>query len=706
MPDVTVKFDQSSYDAPEGGDITVSVVLSEAPEREVTIPLTATAQGGATVGTDYTAVDPSVTFSATEMSKTVDFTALPDTLSDDGESVKIGFGSPLPTGVTATSPTETTVTIIDNIVDVVAQFEQATYTADEGATVTIKVTLDEDPERMVSIPLTVTGGGGEPGETGATADDYSDFPASVNFVSGDTEKTFTFDVKSDDVDDDLESLLIEFGTLPTGVTPGLIGAATVNITDDDVPEVTAYFDLDNYTVAEGDTEDVIVRLSADPERTVVIPLTASGLDGASPADYELPTPASVTFIAGDVLSKTFEFLAVDDPEDDDGESVKLGFGAMPDDQVEAGSPAETTVAITDNDDPVVKVSFSHAMHEVAEGASVDLTVSVDVDPERELTIPLSPTYVGGATLDDHSVVPDTVTLSTATRSVTITFTAIDDSEDDDEDQVIIGFGDMPDDRVSAGDVPSTEITITDDDDPQVMVMFGAETYTVLEGGNAEVTVLLSADPERTVTIPLNKTPNGGISESDYDGVPTSVEFITGAEEATFTVTASMDEEDDDDESVDISFGELPAGVTAAAPSLTNIAVVDGNVPDVTVTIAAEATSVAEGGSVKVTVTLDQAPDRAVTVPLTFTFNGGGEDDDFTADLPWDDTTTDLPTSVAFGSTDTTVEFTLTAVDDDVDDDEEPDDRVWHVAVEGLGRLSIGSDHRDHRRRRSRNHREL
>ena len=56
----------------------------------------------------------------------------------------------------------------------------------------------------------------------------------------------------------------------------------------------------------------------------------------------------------------------------------------------------------------------------------------------------------------------------------------------------------------------------------------------------------------------------------------------------------------------------------------------------------------------VTVTLDQAPDRAVTVPLTFTFNGGGEDDDFTADLPWDDTTTDLPTSVAFGSTDTTV----------------------------------------------------
>ena len=367
---------------------------------------------------------------------------------------------------------------------------------------------------------------------------------------------------------------------------------------------------------------MIVRLSADPERTVVIPLTASVLDGASPADYELPTPASVTFIAGDVLSKTFEFLAVDDDEDDDGESVKLGFGTMPDDRVSAGSPAETTVAITDNDDPFVKVSFSHAMQEVAEGASVNLTVSVDVDPERSLTIPLSPTYVGGATLDDHSVVPDSVTLSTDTRSVTIAFMAIDDSEDDDEDQVIIGFGDMPDDRVSAGDVPSTEITITDDDDPQVMVMFGAETYTVLEGGETTVTVLLSADPERTVTIPLNKTPKGDISESDYDGVPTSVEFISGAVEATFRVTASMDEEDDDDESIDLSFGALPEGVTAAAPATTNIAVVDGNVPDVTVKIEASATTVGEGESVTVTVKLEPAPERAVTVPLTYTYNDG------------------------------------------------------------------------------------
>ena len=118
VPNVTVKFDESTYDAPEGGDITVTVLLSPAPERTVIIPLTAT-PNGATVGDDYTAVAQSVTFGATDTSQSITFTAANDNFSDDGEYVTIGFDT-LPTGVTAGTPSEATVTIIDNIVDVVA----------------------------------------------------------------------------------------------------------------------------------------------------------------------------------------------------------------------------------------------------------------------------------------------------------------------------------------------------------------------------------------------------------------------------------------------------------------------------------------------------------------------------------------------------------------------------------------------------------
>ena len=67
-----------------------------------------------------------------------------------------------------------------------------------------------------------------------------------------------------------------------------------------------------------------VTLSADPERTVEVPITTTNQGGATSADYS-GVPASVTFDAGDT-SKTFDFAATQDTEDDDGESVKLAFG--------------------------------------------------------------------------------------------------------------------------------------------------------------------------------------------------------------------------------------------------------------------------------------------------------------------------------------------------------------------------------------------
>ena len=52
------------------------------------------------------------------------------------------------------------------------------------------------------------------------------------------------------------------------------------------------------------------------------------------------------------------------------------------------------------------------------------------------------------------------------------------------------------------------MSITDDDDPQVTVSFDPTTYTVNEGSEVTVTVKLSADPERTVTIPIETTDQG------------------------------------------------------------------------------------------------------------------------------------------------------------------------------------------------------
>ena len=96
--EISVKFESPTYSVEEGLSATVTVTLSEAPRRSVTIPITATGQSGASTA-DYTAPAATVTFSSTQTSRTVTLTTTEDTIPDDGESVVLGFGT-LPTGVT------------------------------------------------------------------------------------------------------------------------------------------------------------------------------------------------------------------------------------------------------------------------------------------------------------------------------------------------------------------------------------------------------------------------------------------------------------------------------------------------------------------------------------------------------------------------------------------------------------------------------
>jgi hypothetical protein len=65
--------------------------------------------------------------------------------------------------------------------------------------VTVKVTLNADPERTVIIPITTTD------QDGASSADYSGVPASVTFNADDTEVDINFSASSDSVDDDGEA---------------------------------------------------------------------------------------------------------------------------------------------------------------------------------------------------------------------------------------------------------------------------------------------------------------------------------------------------------------------------------------------------------------------------------------------------------------------------------------------------------------------
>ena len=97
-------------------------------------------------------------------------------------------------------------------------------------------------------------------------------------------------------------------------------------------------------------------------------------------------------------------------------------------------------------------------------------------------------------------------------------TATDDTIDDDNETMTLTFGILPH-RVNPGNLTTAMVSLIDNDDPIVAVSFDQSTYETTEGGStAMVIVSLSADPERTVAIPLIATPANGATDADYSGV--------------------------------------------------------------------------------------------------------------------------------------------------------------------------------------------
>ena len=311
--------------------------LSADPQRTVTIPITKTDQDGAT-SSDYSGVPASVTFNSGETEKSFTFTATADTVDDDGESVKLTFGT-LPAGVTEGTTNATVVSIDDD--DAMSQpqvssevsFGSSAYSLMEGGTITISVRLSEDPEGTVTIPLNTTNG------TGVSSSDYSGVPASVTFNSGDTEKSFSF-AASQDTDDEIEeTVTLTFGDLPTGITSGTPAQAMVAIRD----SLRVSFGASSYQATEGGNgAEVTVKLDSPAHDDIVIPITPTGMNGATSVDWT-GVPNTLTFSIGDT-EETFTVMAYDDAVEDDGESVQLAFGTLPAGVVR-GSPSTAIVQL-------------------------------------------------------------------------------------------------------------------------------------------------------------------------------------------------------------------------------------------------------------------------------------------------------------------------------------------------------------------------
>ncbi len=306
---VGVSSSTQTLTVPEGGADSYTLVLSSRPTGDVTVGVTLP------TGTDLTLDKTTLTFTVDnwDVAQTVTVTAAAD---DDGVTdagVRLthtvsggGYGS------TTVPDVEVSITENDTAGLVISK-DSLTVGEGDAAGSSYTVRLATEPTGSVSVAIT--------GHAGT--DVTLDKPA-LTFTVDNWNTAQTVTVKAGEDGDAANDTATLTHSASGGDYANITADLPVTVTDDDTA-VTVQFGADAYTVSEGSTATITVILNADPERTVVIPLVATGQVGATTDDYS-GVPEDLTINAGET-SKTFEFMATADDTSDTGESVKISFGA-------------------------------------------------------------------------------------------------------------------------------------------------------------------------------------------------------------------------------------------------------------------------------------------------------------------------------------------------------------------------------------------
>ena len=440
-------------------------------------------------------------------------------------------------------------------------------------------------------------------------------------------------------------------------------------------KVKVSLDATAYVVEEGDTIQVTVTLAEAPEdRHVIIPFTVTPANGAIQDDFTAWSSYTrqLRFDVGDTTDR-INIRADDDTLNDDGETLTLCLGDLPEPYATLAGLDCATINIMDNDDPnSVRVTFRSDTYWASEdGNPAWPRISVHPVPDREITIPITFTRGGGLSEDDYSIVTTRVKFGPGLYGVhgdghlsddrtyasfPIEIWAIDDREDDDGEYLDLAFGDLPP-FVSAGgtgkfsyrpttarvwfnDNEFTEVPVTNpppnifQSPRQVSVSFADAELEATEGQYelgtvATVRVRLSRrrDVERTVTIPITVTAHGAAPGVDYvaTDIPSQLTFLPGQTEQSFRVRAINDGSDDDDEYLTISFGTLPERVLTGSTTTTRINLIDDDDPFVTLRfeVSSYSLTVSEDSSredrrIQVKAILSADPERTFHVGLRHT----------------------------------------------------------------------------------------
>ena len=603
LPEVALVLAPASI-TESGGVSTVTATLSGASSEAVTVTVGAAAGTNAAAGDFSLSSDKTLTIAAgsTTSSGAVTVTANGNAADSPDKSVTVSGTASGGNGVAAPSSVTLTLTDDDAAPGVTLALSSSSISENGGST-TVSATLTHPSSAATTVTVTPVTGfytvGSDAtiviaaGSTAAASDTAA--IAAVNNTTDEPDRMVTVTV-----------------TVTNDQGTGSVTGPALTLEDDDsAPGVTLA--VSPTSIAENGGVATVSATLTHPSSaaTTVTVMAALGF-------YTVGSDATIEIAAGETANATDTALvtAGDDAAHSGGRSTTVTATAANDQGV--GSVTGAALTLTDDEDlpEVALVLSSASISETGGVATVTATLSGRSSEAVTVTVDAAP-GTGAVTGDFSLSSTDTLTIAAGdtTSSGAVTVTANGNAVDAPDKSVTVSGTASGGNGVAAP--TSVTLTVTDDEAfPMVALVLSPAIIDESGPGNVStVTATLSVASSEAVTVTVSTTP---ISGSDFTlSTANTLTIASGDTTSTgaVTVTAEHDTTDEPDETVTVS-ATVSGGNDVAAPTSVTLTLTDDETLP-TVTLALSSSSISEGSGVTtVTAALSGASSEAVTVTVS------------------------------------------------------------------------------------------
>ncbi len=308
--------------------------------------------------------------------------------------------------------------------DGIYRFSQSGYPVQEGGTVGVTVERIGADLGATSVRYATRHGT-------ADASDYTAASGLLQFAAGETQKTISVVTTDDAVFEPTETIYISLSDPAAGTALGMPATATISVQDNDAnPAGSLVFAASNWTVTEAAGAKVTVQVLRQGGSTGTISVdyatgdAGQGHDAGSDVDYH-STSGTLTFNDGEI-SKSFDVILIDDSTAENDEFIGLEL-SNPTGGADLGSPHNATITIEDDDGNTVELGFKGNSASVKEG---DGTVTVNVELAESWNQAVTVDYAssnGSATAPgDFTAVSGSLSFAPGETSKPIVVSIVDD----------------------------------------------------------------------------------------------------------------------------------------------------------------------------------------------------------------------------------------------------------------------------------------